>query len=452
MRASAAVLALALAATSALAEPERIRLAVGSQRTLGAEGVERASLADSAICDLTRTADGKELLLTAKRPGKTDLLLWLSGGGRHEIAIEVSAADAPGIAAQIREILDGVHGVTVKAVGDKVILDGRVLTAKDQRRVKAVAEAYPQVVDLTALDLSAHTGLIASEIERKIGFALVRVEIAGERAILRGTVFREEDRKVAAAVAAAHAPEVVDLLSVDPPMTEIDVKFVLVRRDRLKERGANLLKTLGGEASAEGEPASLSFGLSASALLRVRELTGAGEAELVAEPFLTATSGKEAVFHAGGEQGYRVSGTGAADVKFKKHGLLLTVLPTVASDGKVRTRLSIEVSAPSKTAAGGDLAYTTFRTESEVSGRVDQTIVVSGLSQGLRERFREETPVLGRIPILAELFREKGARTEDREMVLLATPRVPALREAAEARAADRILPGGAPPEPDRGR
>ncbi len=421
---------------------ETVRLSVGEQRTIDAREVIRLSVGDPEVCDATNFP-GKEIVLTARRAGRTDLILWKKDGTKETVAVHVAGGDAPGLAGEIQALLAEIPGITVRATGERIVVDGKVLTQKDMNRVKAVAEAYPQVLNLAVLDLSGHESLLAAEVARKIGFPLVTAELAGDRLVLKGTVFREADRKAAGETAAAYFPSVANLIAVEEALVEVDVKFVVVRLTEGKARGTNLLADLGIAVEAGMDGASRSFSVSAAAPIRIRALVSEGKATYVAEPFLKTVSGKEATFHAGGEHGYRVAGTGVADVKFKKFGLILSVLPDVSSTGAIRTKLSLEVSAPAQqSGTGADMAFTTFKTESEVSSRADETIVVSGIAEGLRDRFKEKTPVLGDIPVLAELFREKSSRKEQTEMVLLVTPRLPALGEpAADRPASERIRP-----------
>lgn len=443
--APAALAAVALLASTARAAEETMRLAIGQQRTVDAAGLTRASIADPDVCDIARAGD--VFILTARRAGRTDLLLWSEAGTLRTIEIVVVDSAPRGLADEIRAVLADVPGLTVKAVGDRILLDGRLLARRDLDRVKAVADAYPQVLNLTTLDLSAHDALVASEIQKKIGFPLVMPEVLRDRVILKGTVFREEDKEAAAQIAGAYLPTVVNLLRVDPPLVELDVKFVALRRGAQNTHGFNVLKRLGVAAgAAAGVGGSPAVAVSAEAVLRVQELVGSGDAAIAAEPFLTTLSGKEATFHAGGEHGYRVSGTGVADVKFKKFGLLLTVRPEVLSTGEVKTHVSLEVSAPSADAAGGDMAFTTFKAESALSGRIDETIIMAGLAERIRDRFRERTPLLGRIPVLAEVFSERTDRREEKELVVLVTPRVPSVARAADEAAGRRIRPDARAP------
>ncbi len=443
--------ALAIFRTASVHAEETLDLVVGQQKTLDAREISKASLADPSVCDLSRL-EGPDLVLTAKRAGRTDLILWKKDGSRRTIAIRVAAGDPPGLAGEIRDLLKDIPGVTVKAVGERILIDGKVLTQKDLSRIQTIAQGYPQVMNLATLDLGAHESLMASEISRKIGFPNVSVEVAQDKAILKGTVFREADRKAAEETAQAYFPAVVNLVKVVEAMVEIDAKFILVRKTRGATHGFNILKRLGASVATSVQGGvTPSYTLSVEALLRLEELKSEGVATMVAEPFLTTASGKEAHFHAGGEHGYRVAGTGVADVKFKKFGLLLTVLPDVASTGEVCTKLALEVSAPTQQAGtGADVAFTTFKTDSQITSRVNETIIVSGIAEGIRDRFKEKTPILGDIPILAELFREKSDRTDEKELVLLVTPRVPSILKALEAAASERIRPD--PDTPEKGK
>jgi pilus assembly protein CpaC len=427
-------------------EPPTLRIPVGHQQVLEAGDLLRASIANPRIADAAKTDDEQSLLITALSPGTTELHLWKRDGSTQTYQIKVLAYDPERFAEELRLLLDGIEGIQVKVIRDRVVLDGKTLTQQDQERLERIASAYPEVLNLVSLDLSAHNRLIAERIREQIGFSEVQVEMAGAKAILRGTVFREEDRQKAREVAQAFTKEVVDFLEVREPMVEIDVKFIQVSRRKLRETGHNILKGLSGGVGLAGSTQQPEFTLSGEATAALRNLVSTGEARVLAEPFLATVGGKEASFHSGGERGYRVAGTGAADVKFKKYGLLLSILPQVYGNGQIKTRVDIEVSMPVADASSPDMAFQTFQTGSELIGREGETIVISGLQQSLRNNFREKTPLLGDIPILKVFFSERREEQADEELLLTVTPRVPLIRKSEEAAASRRTFEKTAEP------
>ena len=432
-----------LCATVLLALPvladESLNLAVGQQQVLPAGKVTRVSLADPGVAEATLVAEQskRQILVTALKPGRTDLLLWEGEGAvPRRVVVSVAEFSPERFAAEIQALTAGIEGLLVHTVGDKVVLDGKLLTARDKERVDLIAKAYPQVLNLSTLDLEGHQDIVSEEIRHRVGSRDLVVQTAGGRAVLRGTVPTEADKTAAAQMAQAYYKEIVNELQVAPDMVEVEATFAHIQASDLKKEGQNLPADLSALLSGTaGTGQSPVYSASAKVPLLIEALKAQGKATVLAAPHLSTVSGTEASFHSGGEQGIRVSGTGVADVKFKKYGLLLKVKPLLLSDGRVRTSLSIEVSAPVEGAAGGEPAFTTFTTESEVVCAEGEAVVVSGLLESLKSKFREKTPILGSIPVLKAFFSTERESTEETRLILVILPRracaVPAPASAA---------------------
>jgi pilus assembly protein CpaC len=143
---------------------------------------------------------------------------------------------------------------------------------------------------------------------------------------------------------------------------------------------------------------------------------------------LTAVSGGEATFLAGGE--FPVP-TGVDDGKitftFKEFGVKLNFSPVVHSDGMIS--LDVETSASEPTTEGGfnaggiTIPATRSReAKTSVQMRSGQTLVIAGLIEDkVRQQFNS-LPGIGDIPILGALFRSRDFVRSQTELLILVTP------------------------------
>jgi pilus assembly protein CpaC len=228
-------------------------------------------------------------------------------------------------------------------------------------------------------------------------------------------------------VAGTYVSEVVNLLEVSQEMIEIDVHFAQVDYSKGKNIGSNIMKDLkitGDVAGGSGVPSTTSFGLALNALSKLNLLLTQGAGQIVSQPHLSTISGKTATFHSGGEIGYEVSGVGAANVQWKKYGLILNIQPVIESSGNIKTHIYIEVSSPVATGGTAEKAFTVFNTESDLVCKQGESVVISGLIQGIKNKFQEKTPILGSIPILDFFFKHKTADDVNKQLVVIVTPTV----------------------------
>lgn len=160
-----------------------------------------------------------------------------------------------------------------------------------------------------------------------------------------------------------------------------------------------------------------------------------GVAKVLAEPNLTALSGTQAKFLAGGEFPIPVPNDDGLAIEFKEYGVGLDFIPIVLSDKKINLQLAVEVS---EIAATGALAYNpgdsnaayivppiTKRSASSTLELADgQTIGIAGLLNENSRDIANEVPGIGDVPVLGNLFKSKQYVSGETELVILVTPRL----------------------------
>ncbi|MDP9114912.1 MAG: pilus assembly protein N-terminal domain-containing protein [Acidobacteriota bacterium] len=155
--------------------------------------------------------------------------------------------------------------------------------------------------------------------------------------------------------------------------------------------------------------------------------------QILAEPNLVTTNGKEAYFLVGGEFPVPVlqggGSAGAVTVQFKEFGIRLRFTPVVTGNGTIKLHLTQEVStidtADGVTFNGFVIpAISTRRTESDVELGEGQSFAVSGLLDNRDTESFSKLPFLSSIPVLGNLFKSKNVNKNRTELVLLVTPQV----------------------------
>jgi pilus assembly protein CpaC len=155
--------------------------------------------------------------------------------------------------------------------------------------------------------------------------------------------------------------------------------------------------------------------------------------QILAEPNLVTTNGKEAYFLVGGEFPVPVlqggGNAGSVTVQFKEFGIRLRFTPVVTGNGTIKLHLAQEVStidtSNSVTFNGFVIpAISTRRTESDVELGDGQSFAVSGLLDNRDTESFSKLPFLGDIPVLGALFKSKTNKKSRTDLVMLVTPAV----------------------------
>ncbi len=352
--------------------------------------LKRVNVAGPEVADVTLVGP-TEILVTGKKAGATQLILW-NDGDRSQI-IDVN-----------------------------VTIDYRIL--HDQ-----IAKAFPD--------------------------AAVEVNGANGAILLRGRVPSLQVAEQVVAVASNYGASVINMLEVSGgQQVVLQVRFAEVARSVTTNLGFNAFATDGkfraGWVNGTGgsPPGAFATGATASidSTVNVFAAGSVGKTafeffvdslrqnnllRVLAEPNLTTMSGHQASFLAGGEFPIPVPQAGgggtAITVEYKQFGVRLDFTPVVMGDGRIRLDVSPEVSdldfTKSVSFNGFVIPSITKRNlHTTVELGEGQTFALGGLLNNRMTASKSVTPLLGDLPVLGPLFRSVRYSREETELVVLVTP------------------------------
>lgn len=161
----------------------------------------------------------------------------------------------------------------------------------------------------------------------------------------------------------------------------------------------------------------------------VEALERDGLIKILAEPNLTALSGEEAQFLAGGEFPIPVpQQEGTTTIEYKPFGVALKFTPYVLSPNRIRIQVNPEVSSLSNE---NSITLTSgFRAPSIVTRRASTTVelapgesfMIAGLVRDDINTNIDQLPGAGNIPVLGALFRSTAFNRNETELVISVTP------------------------------
>lgn len=238
---------------------------------------------------------------------------------------------------------------------------------------------------------------------------------------------------------------------------QTDIRIVEVNRTELNQLGAYYARLFdnGRLAASFVAPDSVvpGFGLAggitangfnffrfgANSLSVINALESSGFAYTIAEPSLVALSGQSATFLSGGEFPIPVkSDDEGIQVEFKEFGVSLSLTPTVVDGDQIILRVAPEVSELDFTAGVSTGGITipglrVRRTETTVAMGSGETFIVSGLVSRNTLNNSDRIPGLGSLPFIGALFRSDRISREDKELIMVVTPRLVTPRSGKNA-------------------
>jgi type IV pilus assembly protein PilQ len=150
---------------------------------------------------------------------------------------------------------------------------------------------------------------------------------------------------------------------------------------------------------------------------------------VISSPRVITANAKEASIEQGIEIPYQESASsGATSTQFKKAVLSLKVTPQITPDGRVVMDLSVKndsIGQNVKSATGGEVpAIDTRKVNTQVLVSNGETVVLGGIYEQTANWKVTKIPLLGDIPFLGALFRDKEHDTKKQELLVFVTPKI----------------------------
>jgi pilus assembly protein CpaC len=303
---------------------------------------------------------------------------------------------------------------------------------------------------ILALDLEVAQDMAALQklIQRTIPGSKITVDTVGENVVLGGHAMNASEHKTAIDLATKFTGDPNKVMSTvaiaGSQQVMLKVRVVEVQRRVLKQLGVNtqavfsvgnvtanlaninpfqnpLISTLAGNRiSFENGSTQI------DAVIRAMESDGL--IKTLAEPTLTAVSGQDAKFTAGGEFPVPVPDSdGNITIEYKPFGVILNFTPTVLSQGrigiKVRTEVS-EISSNSTITLNDNVApiLNSRIIETSIELPSGGAMAMAGLIKDVNEQTIKGIPGLKSVPVLGTLFRSRDYISDQTELAVIVTP------------------------------
>jgi type IV pilus assembly protein PilQ len=105
--------------------------------------------------------------------------------------------------------------------------------------------------------------------------------------------------------------------------------------------------------------------------------------------------------------------------------LRLSVTPQITADNTIFMTVDVENTQPSGDPLGnGNFILSTQQATTKVLVTDGGTVVIGGVIQTTNQVSKTQTPLLGDIPWLGNLFKERSVKTETDELIFFITPKI----------------------------
>ncbi|MGA2182305.1 MAG: pilus assembly protein N-terminal domain-containing protein [Bryobacteraceae bacterium] len=407
---SAAVMLIACASAIRLpaqGSAEDLRLTVGKSVVIDYPvDVTRISTSNPDVVDASPVTS-REILLQGKSSGIATLVVWSKTGQRNFYNITIEQNLDP-LRRLLAETFPNAE-IHVQSSRDSLSMTGRVPSKDVADRAMALAAPFAKQI---VSNLQVDTQPVEKQIVLRVRFASL-------------------DRSVSNQFA-------VNLVSTGAANT--------IGRTTTGQAAAPQASSIGAanSGSSGGSGSTGTFSLSDALNIFafrpdlnlaavISALQAKGVLQILAEPNLVTTNGKEASFLAGGEFPVPViqggANSGAVTVQFREYGIRLSFTPELTENHTIRMHVKPEVStldtAHSVTISGFSIpALATRRIETNIELGAQQSFVIAGLIDNeVNEQF-SRIPGLASLPVLGSLFKSRIETKSRSELIVLVTPEI----------------------------
>jgi type IV pilus assembly protein PilQ len=165
--------------------------------------------------------------------------------------------------------------------------------------------------------------------------------------------------------------------------------------------------------------------------LELSALEADGKGKLVSSPRIVTADQTKAMIEQGTEFPYQqATSSGATSVSFRRATLKLEVTPQITPEGNIILDLDIAKDSRGETTAAG-IAIDTKHIKTQVLVENGGTVVIGGIFTLEDTDTDTKVPVLGDLPAVGNLFKNKSRTSKKTEMLVFITPKMIADRAAA---------------------
>ncbi len=389
---------------------------------------------------LTAAYIGAALASTALTPVSAEVLRVLQGQASEALNVPMNRAVVVESDVPFAELSIANPGIAdISTLSDRSIY---VLGKAPGRTTLTLLSPEGQLITNVDVHVTPDIGEFKERLQQILPGENIEVRTANDGIVLSGQVSSTAKLDRALDLANRYAPERVSNLMVVGGTQQVMLKV------RFAEMNRSVTKALGGSFRAQGAGSDGNFlaiggsGLSSATggvgigfgigdlafQVTLEALESKGMVRTLAEPNLTALSGQEAKFLAGGEYPVPVSqDDDTITVEYKPFGVELNFTPVVVDQDIINLTIDAAVSSidPANGIAIDGFQIDAFKrreTSTTVEMRDGESFAIAGL---LQDDFRDDNsqlPWISDVPILGALFRSAEYQRSQTELVIIVTP------------------------------
>ena len=152
------------------------------------------------------------------------------------------------------------------------------------------------------------------------------------------------------------------------------------------------------------------------------EMLGMGKT--ISNPKIFTLDNQSATVTQGEEIPYQTTSDGTTSTSFKEAALKLEVTPSIIGDGNVLLTIQVNNDTPNRSAGGDEPPINKMEIVTKLLVADGDIVVIGGIKKNVVANSKEQTPGIGNMPVIGNLFKGKASSDNLDELLVFIAPRI----------------------------
>ena len=156
----------------------------------------------------------------------------------------------------------------------------------------------------------------------------------------------------------------------------------------------------------------------------ITALEAIGLGKTISNPKIFTLDNQTATITQGEEIPYQTTSDGTTSTSFKEAALKLTVTPSIIGDGNVLLQIQVNNDTPNRTTGSDEPPINKMEIVTKLLIADGDIVVIGGIKKNVIANSKQQTPGLGDMPVIGNLFKGKSNVDNLDELLIFIAPRV----------------------------
>jgi type IV pilus assembly protein PilQ len=163
-----------------------------------------------------------------------------------------------------------------------------------------------------------------------------------------------------------------------------------------------------------------------SAVLKaeITALEKIGMGKTISNPKVFTLDNQLATVTQGQEIPYQTTSEGTTSTSFKEAALKLEVIPSIIGDGNILLDIKVNNDTPDKSGGADEPPINKMEIVTKLLVADGDIVVIGGIKKNVKANSKSQTPGLGNVPVIGNLFKGKTTNDSLDELLIFIAPRV----------------------------